>query len=163
MKNIETIKAELKQVKYYYYVYELFVGKSGSRLIPPDYIVALVNEYSQRIFCAPIRLRMAFDNLYRLSKSQKQKALLKKVWNPPSPRLRWTGKGVGGEAVGLSCLQYLAARYSCQLHRSRRSAFPQKVFSSPPETFPPYISYESMTWPPVTGTAWPVSYCCSTT
>ena len=74
MKNIETIKSELKQVKYYYYVYELFVGKSGSRLIPPDYIVALVNEYSQRIFGAPIRLRMTFDNLYRLSKSQKQYA-----------------------------------------------------------------------------------------
>ena len=29
-------------------------------------------------------------------------------------------------------LRYLAARYSCQLHRSRRSAFPQKVFSTAP-------------------------------
>ena len=40
-------------------------------------------------------------------------------------------KGGGGEAVGLSCLQYLAARYSCQLHRSRRSAFPKGFFFSP--------------------------------
>ena len=26
----------------------------------------------------------------------------------------------------------------------------------------PCFSYASMTWPPVTGRAWPVSYCCST-
>lgn len=74
MKDIETIKQELQIVKYYYAAYDTFYNRVGSRFSPPDSVIKIANEYSQRIFEAPIRLRMAFDHLYRLNKSQKKYA-----------------------------------------------------------------------------------------
>ena len=74
MKDIETIKKELKQVKYYYAMHDLFANRKGTRLIPPEHVVNMVNDYGRRIFGAPIRLRMAYDNLYRLCKRQKDYA-----------------------------------------------------------------------------------------
>ena len=71
MKDIETIRKELKQVRYYFAVYDLFANRAGTRLMPPDYIIKMVNDYNERIYTAPIRLRIAFDHLYRLHKTQK--------------------------------------------------------------------------------------------
>lgn len=74
MKDIETIKKELKQVKYYYAMFALFANQKNTRIIPPESVVNMVNDYGHRIFSAPIRLRIAYDNLYRLCKRQKDYA-----------------------------------------------------------------------------------------
>lgn len=74
MKTIETIKKELKQVKYYYQMYDLFANRPGTRIIPPDYVIQMVNDYGHRIFGASIRLRMAYDHLFLLGKTQKEYA-----------------------------------------------------------------------------------------
>ncbi len=52
-------------------MYDVFYNRVGSRFAPPESVIKRANDYSQRNFGAPIRLRMAFDHLYRLCKSQK--------------------------------------------------------------------------------------------
>ena len=66
--------------------------------------------------------------------------MLKKVWEKGVGfRLRYH-YAVTSWAVSL---RYLAARYSCQLHRSRRSAFPQKGFSTAPTPSTTFIGLQS--------------------
>ena len=74
MKTIETIKTELKEVKYYYAMCALFANDKHTRILPPENVVNMVKDYGRRISHAPIRLRLAYDNLYRLGKRQKDYA-----------------------------------------------------------------------------------------
>lgn len=75
MINMETIRHNLKEVKCYYSMQHLFVSKGRTQLLPPDYLVKRVTEYEKIMQAAPLRLRLAYDNLYRLHKTQKEYAL----------------------------------------------------------------------------------------
>ncbi len=74
MKTIETIKKELKELKYYYAMSVLYANKKHVRLLPPESLIKMVKDYDRRISHAPIRLRLAYDNLYHLGKRQKDYA-----------------------------------------------------------------------------------------
>ncbi len=73
--TFKEIREDLKEIRYYYGMQDLF--KSGSKLIPPQYILDKVEKYNKAISVAPAKLYAVYVGLYVNNNTQ---AVLAEDW-----------------------------------------------------------------------------------
>ena len=73
--TIKEIRDDLKEIRYYYAMEDLF--KSGSKLVPPKAVVEKVAKYNAAISLAPARLYALYIALYAHNNTQ---AVLAEDW-----------------------------------------------------------------------------------
>ena len=75
MIEIETIRANLQRIKTYYSISEMYAREyPRSKIIFPEDLMSIVKQYDKIMDKAPLRLLLAYVNLYRCFKKQKQYA-----------------------------------------------------------------------------------------
>ena len=72
MIEIETIRKNLQDVKTYYQIREMYDREyPRTKVIFPDELMKIVKQYDKIMFSAPLRIRLAYINLYHCFKKQK--------------------------------------------------------------------------------------------
>ncbi len=75
MIEIETIRKNLQDVKTYYQITEMYAREyPRSKIIFPEELMKVVKQYDKIMDKAPVRLCLAYINLYRCFKKQKKYA-----------------------------------------------------------------------------------------
>ena len=72
MIKIETIRKNLQEIQSYYRIMEMYARcYPRSKLIYPDCFLKMLNQYDMLMDKSPMRIRLAYMNLYRCFKKQK--------------------------------------------------------------------------------------------
>lgn len=66
--TIKEIREDLKEIRYYYGRQDLF--KSGSKVVPPQFVLDKVEMYNKAISVAPARLYAVYVGLYLHNNTQ---------------------------------------------------------------------------------------------
>ena len=72
MIEIETIRKNLQDIKTYYKIAEMYAREyPRTKIFFPDELMKIVKQYDKIMDKAPMRIRLAYINLYRCFKKQK--------------------------------------------------------------------------------------------